>query len=384
MVVPWSAEWRGEVVAVDSEATPAGQRLDFFVSHAGRDQAWAEWLAWQLTEAGYTVELDAWDWTPGQDFVARMERALARAEGVLAVWSEAYFGSTFAGAELRAAFARQAEVAGRIVPVLVEPATVPDLYASLIYVDLVGLDERAAAERLRTRLAGQRPAAPPRFPAPRSAPGLAGAPTDPSVMDKPAFAGRLPAVWKVPARNPHFVGRGQMLTELRRRLRSGDHTLVVQALHGLGGVGKTQLAIEYVHRFAVDYELVWWIDAEQPALLASQLAALADPLGLSGRDSGPAAVNAVREELRRRPGWLLVFDNAQRPQDLVDYQPGGAGHVLVTSRYPGWGGLGGRLEVDVLSRHETVALLRRRLPELDETLADQLAAELGDLPLAAA
>jgi hypothetical protein len=198
------------------------------------------------------------------------------------------------------------------------------------------------------------------------------------------FAGRLPAVWNVPPRNPHFVGRRELLTELRRRLRAGEPTLVVQALYGLGGVGKTQLAIEYAHRFAADYELVWWLNAEQPTLLAGQLAALAGPLGLPTGDSVSVALDRVREELRRRSSWLLIFDNAPRPQDLLDYQPGGTGHVLVTSRYPGWGGLGGRLEVDVLRRPETVALLRRRLPALDEALADQLAAELGDLPLAAA
>jgi hypothetical protein len=307
-----------------------------------------------------------------------MEQALDRADRVLAVWSEAYFRSTFGRAELRASFVRQARDAGRIVPVLVEPTVIPDLYSSLIYVDLIGLDEATAAARLRERLTGQRPSSPPRFPAPEMPSARLPAP------DRPAFAGRLPAVWNVLPRNPRFVGRTELLAELRGRLRGGEHTIAVQALHGLGGVGKTQLAIEYPHRFAADYELVWWLDAEQPALLASQLAALADPLGLSARDSVPAAVNAVREELRRRPGWLLVFDNAQRPQDLVDYQPGGAGHVLVTSRYPGWGGLGGRLEVDVLSRPETVALLHRRLPELDDELAHQLAAELGDLPLAAA
>src|SRR5512142_213698 len=366
------------------ETSVADRRVDFFVSHAGQDQVWAEWLAWQLIEVGYTVELDVWDWAPGQDFVARMQDALRRAERLLVVWSEAYFRSPFGGAELRAALVRQAEVAGRIVPVLVEAATVPELYASLIYVDLVGLDEAAAAERLRTRLAGQRAVAPPRFPAPRSAPGLAGAPADPSVVDKPVFAGRLPGVWNVPARNLHFVGRGQMLTELRTRLRAGEHTIAVQALHGLGGVGKTQLAIEYAHRFAADYDLVWWLDAEQPTLLAGQLAALAGRLGLPTGCSVPVAVDDVLAELRSRSRWLLVFDNAQRPQDLVDYLPGAAGHVLITSRYPGWGALGGRVEVDVLARAETVALLRRRLPEVDEQLADQLAAELGDLPLAAA
>src|SRR3712207_8328193 len=55
-------------------------RSDFFISHAGRDTGWAEWLAWQLQHAGWTVELDVWDWAPGEDFVARMETALERAD----------------------------------------------------------------------------------------------------------------------------------------------------------------------------------------------------------------------------------------------------------------------------------------------------------------
>jgi hypothetical protein len=175
-----------------------------------------------------------------------------------------------------------------------------------------------------------------------------------------------------------------MLTELRRRLHAGEATLTVQALYGLGGVGKTQLAIEYAHRFAADYELVWWIDAEQPVLIPEQLAALAARLELPPGPTVADTVDRLLAELRGRDRWLLVLDNAERPQDVAGYLPGGAGHVLVTSRSPGWGALGGRLEVDVLARAETIALLRARIPDLSAELADQLAAELGDLPLAAA
>jgi TIR domain-containing protein/tetratricopeptide repeat protein len=347
--------------------------IDFFISHAGRDTAWAEWLAWQLQQAGYTVELDVWDWAPGEDFVARMQSALESADRLLAVCSEAYFASAFGGAELRAAFAGSAVAQGRIVPVLVEPVTLPPLYAPLIHLDLTGLDEATAAARLRARLTGGRPTTAPPFPS-----------AGPAPPDKPGFAGRLPGVWKVPPRNPRFTGRDDMLAELRRRLRAGEATLVVQALYGLGGVGKTQLALEYAHRFAADYDLVWWIDAEQPVLIPDQLAALADRLGLPTGGTVADTVERLLAELRGWDRWLLVFDNAERPSDIADYQPGGAGHVLVTSRFPGWGALGGRLEVDVLARAETVALLRARIPALSEELADQLAAELGDLPLAAA
>jgi hypothetical protein len=175
-----------------------------------------------------------------------------------------------------------------------------------------------------------------------------------------------------------------MLTELRRRLRTGEATLVVQALYGLGGVGKTQLTIEYAHRFAADYDLVWWIDAEQPVLIPDQLAILAARLDLPPGPTVADTVDRLLAELRGRGRWLLVFDNAERPGDVAAYQPDGPGHMLITSRNPGWGALGGRLEVDVLTRAETIALVRARIPALDEELGDTLAAELGDLPLAAA
>src|SRR3954453_3792305 len=142
----------------------SGRGTDFFISHAGRDTAWAEWLAWQLQQAGDSVELDVWDWEPGEDFVARMQSALQSADRLLAVCTEAYFASPFGGAELRAAFAGSAGAEGRIVPVLIEPVTLPRLYATLIHLDLIGLDEATAAARLRTRLAGVRPTGPPPFP----------------------------------------------------------------------------------------------------------------------------------------------------------------------------------------------------------------------------
>src|SRR3954462_6311212 len=119
---------QGEAVTV-GEATGAaaggaipwrvgGEQTDFFISHAGRDAGWAEWLAWQLQQAGYSVELDVWDWAPGEDFVARMSAALERGDRLLAVCSEAYFAPAFGGAELRAALAGSATAEGRIVPVL--------------------------------------------------------------------------------------------------------------------------------------------------------------------------------------------------------------------------------------------------------------------------
>ena len=93
--------------------------------------------------------------------MARMQTALERADGLLAVCTQAYFTSAFGGAELRAAFARHAAAEGRIVPVVVEPVRLPPLYAPLIHLDLTGLDEATAAARLRDRLTEARPTGPP-------------------------------------------------------------------------------------------------------------------------------------------------------------------------------------------------------------------------------
>jgi tetratricopeptide (TPR) repeat protein len=194
-----------------------------------------------------------------------------------------------------------------------------------------------------------------------------------------------PLVSNLPARNPTFTGRADLLDQLHQRLSPGQPAAVVQvqaqALHGLGGVGKTQLAIEYAHRHAADYDLVWWVTAEQPAAIPGQLVALARRLGLPEQAEHPETVHALWDALRQRERWLLVFDNAEHPSDLRPWWPPGSGRVLVTSRNPTWTGLAATVPVDVLPHAEAVAFLQRRLGRDDPAL-DRLAAALGDLPLA--
>src|SRR5262249_47077174 len=95
----------------------------------------------------------------------------------------------------------------------------------------------------------------------------------------PRPRGELPQVWNLPPRNPGFIARGGELEQIRVNLAAGP-VATVQAVRGMGGVGKTQAAIEYAYRNAADYELVWWIDAENPQLITSQVVALGATLGL--------------------------------------------------------------------------------------------------------
>ncbi|MET9441510.1 FxSxx-COOH system tetratricopeptide repeat protein [Streptomyces sp. NPDC006610] len=199
-----------------------------------------------------------------------------------------------------------------------------------------------------------------------------------------------PRVWgNIPPRNPNFTGRVDLLERLTERLREGTTTVLPEAIHGMGGVGKTQLAIEYAYRHQSEYDIVWWIPSERPGQIGQSLVELAQRLGLVTTSEANVAGPAVREALREgRPysRWLLIFDNADSPERVRDYFPtGGSGTILVTSRNRRWSVVGPSLEVDVFTREESKELLRRSGAygaELADSDADLLADALGDLPLA--
>ena len=193
-----------------------------------------------------------------------------------------------------------------------------------------------------------------------------------------------PRVWGgVPLCNPDFVGRGPVLEQLRAQLTESRETVtaVPVALHGMSGVGKTQVAIEYVHRYADEYELVWWIDARCEAAITASLTTLAQRLRLDA--DHPDAVLELLATGLPDWRWILVFDGADTLADIRPLLPSGRGHTIVTSRNAEWGGCARTIEVGVFSREESTELLRRRTRGgLTDGDAQLLATALGDLPLA--
>lgn len=207
-----------------------------------------------------------------------------------------------------------------------------------------------------------------------------------------------PVIWgDVPTRNKNFTGRVDILEKLREGASSGVTAVVPgqdvdsplpQAVQGLGGVGKTAVAIEYARRYSSDYDLVWWIPSDQLSLVRASLASLAaklrlDPPAATGIDG---AISAVLDALRRGDPysrWLLIFDNANQPEDIKHLIPEGPGDVLVTSRNHRWQSVINTVPIDVFLRQESTDFLRKRVPRgLSLVDADRLAAKLGDLPLA--
>ncbi|MDQ0954558.1 hypothetical protein QFZ24_008481 [Streptomyces phaeochromogenes] len=197
----------------------------------------------------------------------------------------------------------------------------------------------------------------------------------------------------VPLRNTSFVGRTELLRAVEHQLGAQDTAAVLpHALHGMGGVGKSQLALEYVYRHQQDYKVICWVPAEREPLILAALAGLAARLRLtpSGAEgSAPAANTAVPAVLEalgaggQYDDWLLVFDNAENVDVVRRYFPAnGPGKIIVTSRNREWERVATPLPVNVFERAESIQLLQKRSPELSEDDADRLANALGDLPLA--
>jgi tetratricopeptide (TPR) repeat protein len=368
--------------AAPATGGPSEPRKDFFISYNQADRPWAEWIAWQLDEAGYSTVLQAWDFRPGGNWVLAMQRATAEADRTLAVLSPEFLAAAHTQPEWAAAFAQDPTgEKGTLVPVRVRMCDIPGMLRTISYIDLVDVrDEDAARDKLLNALRTGRlkPATTPSFPGTTPVRHL--------LPESARFPGALPRIWNLPRhRNRNFTGREDVLSQLRIALTSGHPATLTQALAGLGGVGKTQLAIEYAYRYASEYHVVWWVRAEEPATLAADYALLAEELDLPEREQPDQSVvvAAVRHWFQQNQGWLLIFDNVPEPPLVVPYLPhAGDGNVLITSRYPAWRAVAHAITVEVLGRDEAVTFLLKRTDQADVVAARALAEGTGDLPLA--
>jgi len=209
-------------------------------------------------------------------------------------------------------------------------------------------------------------------------------------------------LWNVPHRyNPFFTGRADLIAALHTYFTSGStpYTLI-QALSGLGGMGKTQISFEYASRYRHEYQSVFWMNADSRDTFIEEVMALADLLGLPKKDRSNQRqlFTAVKRWLQRNHRWLLLLDNLDNLDDftLVDQlvPPEGSGHVLLTTRLQATGSFAHVLTVPPMSTDESVLFLLRRAKIIEEQAplndaslanyaqAKRIAQEVDGFPLA--
>ena len=360
--LPLREEWLRLRTRLLFSRTQPSSPLEVVLDFSPEDQLWAEWIAAVLASAEITVR---WvDEVPvGSDDAEVVTQNVA-------IVSESYLA--------------------RIHDYL--PAVHPDLLISVTetrlpreitlgevpVIPLAGATETQAVDRLVEGFKGRQPADP------ESGIGVLRYP-----------GGDRPQIQNIPARNINFTGRAEDLRELREKLRSRAVAVVLPlTIQGLGGVGKTQIALEYAHRFKADYDIIWWMNCGQSQYVDTLLADLGQRLREEFNADLPeegSITEVVQKALQllnegqvgRR--WLLIYDNAEDVDDLKDLLPSSQGHVLITSRNERLTALSWTpLQIDVFRREESISHLRRRKPAISKEEADEVANVLGDMPLAVA
>ncbi len=361
-----SAEHEQRVLNLANRLRPDGIDAAIDQYETSPREGWPVWMERQIRESDFVLVVC----TP--PYLSRAERREEQGVGKGAIWETAltlqYLYEASANNE-------------RFIPIVFARENITDIPVPLRSATYYLLNDEGGFQRLLRRLRNQpeveRPpvnvAEPPEFTRGAAVAAVAVAKTF-----RP---------WNVPhSRNEAFTGREEILTQLCADLEKKNK----QALFGLGGVGKTQIAVEYACRQREEYTAVLWTFADSEQSVRGGFSAIAKLLDLPEKDSAEQAkvTGAVKSWLEQNQGWLLVLDNADDPALLKPFLPQqGKGHILLTSRAHTFHALGilTPCEIDVLSKDEAREFLLRRTGKDANAKsfgADALARELGYLPLA--
>ena len=358
---------------------------DFFISYNQADRQWAVWIAWVLEEEKYSTVLQAWDFRPGCNFSLEMHNAIKNTERIILVLSQDFLNSEFTASEWAAVFAQDPTGAkGKILPIKVRECRPDGLLAPINRINLLGLNQEEAKGELLAGVLRERgkPKSQPDFPGSRSAP------------DQPLFPGELPERGPLPPgyRVPYlpnavFTGRQEYLTDLADILLHPEKDGAGVAVTGIGGVGKSQLAVELCYRYGRFFQGVHWIQANLN--ISAEVAECGLAMGLPGwPDKLPEQVAATLRAWQEGGTRLIVLDNAERFEPLQEWMPKlQPCRLLITSRRETWpADLGLQTKrLEELNRIQSIELLRKLAPRQEKVTDDELgelAKHLGDLPLA--
>ncbi len=319
--------------------------VEVFCSYAHADETWRRKLETHLSLLKRQGLISLWHdrlIAPGTDWDKTIDTHLETASVILLLVSADFLASDYCyGVEMTRALERQEAGEARVIPILVRP--VDKNNAPFAHLQGLPTDAKPLAtwRNQETALADV-------------AAGIRRAIEELPQLAVSTPRAVLPAAWNIPyARNPFFLGRDDELSRLRSHLQAGQATALSQpqAISGLGGIGKTQLALEYAYRFAQDYQAVLWAHAESTDALVSSYIAITTLLHLPEREAKEQdiAVQAVKTWLQAHRGWLMILDNADELALLPDFLPPAlGGHLLLTTRAAATGRLAHRLEIETL------------------------------------
>jgi len=334
-----------------------------FVSYTQKDEQWALWIAEELEKKGHeTITMD-WDFMPGDNFVLKMDEALRTSSMVIAVLSRTYLESYHCQSELTAAYAEKNQ---RLVLVRVDDFRLTGLWAPINYIDLVGKTEEMSIKLLERIF------------------------KKPERISK-GFPGIVPEGWmppnNLPDRNNKFTGREKLLEDIYLAFQTKNEVSLVQAqaITGMGGIGKSETAKEYAFCFRMQYEYIWWVNAETDTSIEAAYRSFAQRNELGSPDDNSEKVIAhVKKWMNENLHWLFIFDNADDEKSLENYcsSSGMEGqHILVTSRNQRFRKFV-PINISVFTEAEACTFIEKYTKTPADEHFKELAEKMGYLPLA--
>lgn len=356
-----------------------------FCSYSHDDTAFLEQLSGHLKALERSGTIRSWDdraIEPGARWKEKLKVNLEEADIIIFLLSSSFFLSDNCEREWRAAVDRETQGDARIIPFIVRTIDYPGTHFADIE-PLPTIDKRPVAvaewpKKGKTRDAAYSLLAKEiRSLAEKSAFSQKGSAGRESERTSRTGASRIFGLLPKPEQ---FVGRADLIERIHREFQAPRDRWVV-ALVGKAGYGKSAVAAMYARRQRADYDLVAWLHAEPDERLAREYSALAERLDLAAT-GGDAARAGVRNWLATHDRWLLIFDNAGEPATLREYLPERPrGHVVVTSRNPGWNSFAVEAFVDKLEVLDAADYLQAQTGTYDMTAAIDLAELLGCVPL---
>ncbi|MBU1626375.1 TIR domain-containing protein, partial [bacterium] len=347
---------------------------DYFISYHSADIEWAEWTASTLEKGGYTILLHAWDSSPVGNFFKEISHNADLSKGVIILLSQSYLDMPCSVNEWFSFLESISESKDRnLLSIKVGNCSFYSLLLeSTFFIDLVGLKKEEAKKLFLQAV--------------ELCKSMVPEPKKQLEEKSQRYIKAMPRIWNIPYyKNLNFWGRESILVNIRSMLISEKNSTARLVIHGIGGVGKTHIAVEYAYRYVDEYHIVWWVRSENQITITSDLINLCNKLNLAGgKEKDPESIiKTLLDFLEKDEDWLLIFDNAEDPEIIRNYCPNTRnGYVLITSRHTSWDNLANTIALPVMNRKESIELLERLTCLHDDKASRELVELLGDLPLA--